>query len=128
LGKKPKAIIVAHGYGMPYKVNEIKALSKKHEIPIVEDATSSLGSSVNKQKCGAFGDYGIISFNGNKIITTSSGGVLICKDQETQQKAVFLATQAKDKVVHYQHSALGYNYRMTGLPSKFVTIFLKPLF
>jgi len=115
IGKKPKAIIAIHAYGMPYKVNEIKALSKKYGITIIEDAASSLGSSVNKQKCGGFGDYGIISFNGNKIITTSSGGVLICKDKETQQKAVFLATQAKDNMVHYQHSELGYNYRMTNI-------------
>jgi len=115
LGKKPKAMIAVNGYGMPYKVDEIQALSEKYEIPIIEDAAGALGSSVNKQKCGSFGDYGVISFNGNKIITTSSGGVLICKDKETQQKAIFLGTQAKDNEVHYQHSELGYNYRMTNI-------------
>ncbi|AMC10852.1 pyridoxal phosphate-dependent aminotransferase [Lutibacter profundi] len=114
-GKKPKAIIAVHLYGMPYNVEKIKAIGKKYEIPIIEDAASALGSMVNKQQCGTFGDYGILSFNGNKIITTSGGGALICKDDKTKDKAIFLATQARDEAPHYQHSHIGYNYRMSNV-------------
>ncbi|WP_457617700.1 DegT/DnrJ/EryC1/StrS family aminotransferase [Lutibacter sp.] len=114
-GKKPKAIIAVHLYGMPYNVKKIKAIGKKYKIPIIEDAASALGSEVNGQQCGAFGDFGILSFNGNKIITTSGGGALICKNKETKEKAIFLATQARDEAPHYQHSHIGYNYRMSNV-------------
>ena len=88
---------------------------RKYDIPIIEDAASALGSKINKQKCGTFGDFGIISFNGNKIITTSGGGALICNSLETKDKAVFLATQARDQAPHYEHSHIGYNYRMSNV-------------
>ena len=114
-GKKPKAIIAVHLYGMPYNVKKIKAIGKKYEIPIIEDAASALGSEVNGQQCGTFGDYGILSFNGNKIITTSGGGALICKDKKMKEEAIFLATQARDEAPHYQHSHIGYNYRMSNV-------------
>jgi dTDP-4-amino-4,6-dideoxygalactose transaminase len=114
-GNKPKAIIAVHLYGMPFKVNEIQEISKKYHIPLIEDAASALGSEVNGEKCGIFGDYGIISFNGNKIITTSAGGILITKNKELKEKTVFLATQAKDDATHYEHSHLGYNYRMSNV-------------
>jgi len=115
LGNKPKAILVVHSYGIPYKIIEIKAISKKYNIPIIEDAASALGSEFNRQKCGSFGDFGILSFNGNKIITTSGGGALICKNETVKNKAVFLATQARDNAPHYQHSEIGYNYRMSNI-------------
>ena len=114
-GKTPKAIIVVASYGMPYKYSEIKAVSQKYNIPVIEDAASALGSKINKQKCGTFGDFGIISFNGNKIITTSGGGALICNSIKTKEKAVFLATQARDQAPHYEHSHIGYNYRMSNI-------------
>ncbi|MFB9052825.1 DegT/DnrJ/EryC1/StrS family aminotransferase [Formosa undariae] len=114
-GKKPKAIIAVHLYGMPYKVAEIQAISKTYNIPIVEDSAESLGSTYNNQKCGTFGDYAILSFNGNKIITTSGGGALVCASKENRDKAVFLATQAKDNAVAYVHSQIGYNYRMSNI-------------
>jgi len=113
--KKPKAIIVVHLYGMPAKMDEISAIAKKYKISLIEDAAEALGSSYKGQKCGTFGDFGILSFNGNKIITTSGGGALICKTEELKQRAIFLATQARDKAPHYQHSALGYNYRMSNV-------------
>ena len=91
-GKKPKAIIVVHLYGMPAMMDEICAIAKKYEITLIEDAAEALGSEVNRQKCGTFGDFGILSFNGNKIITTSGGGALVCKDEITKNKAIFLAT------------------------------------
>ena len=115
LGIKPKAIIVVHLYGMPAKIEAIVAISQKYKILLIEDSAESLGSSFKDRKCGAFGDYGILSFNGNKIITTSGGGALICKTSEQKNKAVFLATQAKDDAIHYQHSEIGYNYRMSNV-------------
>lgn len=99
--KKPKAIIVVHLYGMPAKMDEIMAISKKYEIPVIEDAAEALGSTYKGQKCGTFGDFGILSFNGNKIITTSGGGALVCKTQEQKDKAVFISTQARDNAPHY---------------------------
>tara|TARA_R110001583_G_scaffold81330_1_gene217171 strand:+ start:316 stop:1440 length:1125 start_codon:yes stop_codon:yes gene_type:complete len=114
-GKKPKAIIVVHLYGMPAKMDEISAITAKYNITVIEDAAEALGSSYKGQKCGTFGDFGILSFNGNKIITTSGGGALICKDEATKQKAIFLATQARDNAVHYQHTEIGYNYRMSNI-------------
>lgn len=114
-GKKPKAIIVVHLYGMPSKIQEIAAIAKKYDIILIEDGAESLGSSYNGKKCGTFGDYGILSFNGNKIITTSGGGALICKDSNVKNKAIFLATQAKDSAPHYQHTTIGYNYRMSNV-------------
>jgi dTDP-4-amino-4,6-dideoxygalactose transaminase len=115
LGVKPKAIIVVHLYGMPAKIEAIVAVSKKYEIILIEDSAESLGSSFKGKRCGSFGDYGILSFNGNKIITTSGGGALICKTSEQKNKTVFLATQAKDDAIHYQHSEVGYNYRMSNI-------------
>jgi len=114
-GSKPKAIIVVHLYGMPAKITEIVAVAKKYEIKLIEDAAEALGSSYLGQKCGTFGDFGIVSFNGNKIISTSGGGVLICKTDTDKQQAIFLASQAKDKAIHYQHSEVGYNYRMSNV-------------
>ncbi len=114
-GQKPKAIIVVHLYGMPAKMDEIKRIANLYNIFLIEDAAEALGSSYKGQKCGTFGDFGILSFNGNKIITTSGGGALICNDSETKQKAIFLATQARDNAPHYQHSKIGYNYRMSNV-------------
>lgn len=114
-GKKPKAIIIVHLYGMPSKIEEIAAIAKKYDIILIEDGAESLGSSYKGKKCGTFGDFGILSFNGNKIITTSGGGALICKNKDVKKKAIFLATQAKDKAPHYQHSTIGYNYRMSNV-------------
>ncbi len=113
--KKPKAIIAVHLYGMPYKVEALKAISKKYDIPIVEDSAEALGSMVNGVKCASFGTIGILSFNGNKIITTSGGGALVTDNKEFKAKAVFLATQARDNAPHYQHSHVGYNYRMSNV-------------
>ncbi|MFO7720760.1 MAG: aminotransferase class I/II-fold pyridoxal phosphate-dependent enzyme, partial [Gillisia sp.] len=106
-GKTPKAIIAVHLYGMPYKVEEIQELSKKYNIPVIEDSAEALGSSYKGQNCGTFGDFGVLSFNGNKIITTSGGGALVSPTEERKQKAVFLATQARDDAPHYQHSEIG---------------------
>ena len=114
-GKKPKAIIAVHLYGMPYKVDELKAISKKYNIPIIEDSAEALGSHYKGQKCGTFGDISILSFNGNKIITTSGGGALVTSSEAIKQKAIFLATQARDEATHYQHSKIGYNYRLSNI-------------
>lgn len=114
-GKKPKAIIVVHLYGMPAKLDQIKAVAAKYEIPLVEDAAEALGSTFKGQRCGTFGEMSILSFNGNKIITTSGGGALVCKTIEQKDKAVFLSTQARDQAPHYQHSEIGYNYRMSNI-------------
>ncbi|TCI91746.1 aminotransferase class I/II-fold pyridoxal phosphate-dependent enzyme [Tenacibaculum sp. M341] len=114
-GSKPKAIIVVHLYGMPAKMDEILNISKKYEITLIEDAAEALGSTYKGQKCGTFGDFGVLSFNGNKIITTSGGGALVCNNQEDKNKAIFLATQARDNAPHYQHSHVGYNYRMSNI-------------
>ncbi|AZJ35048.1 aminotransferase class I/II-fold pyridoxal phosphate-dependent enzyme [Tenacibaculum singaporense] len=114
-GKKPKAIIVVYLYGMPAKIDQIKKLSEYYEIPLIEDAAEALGSTYKGQKCGTFGDFGVLSFNGNKIITTSGGGALVSHSEESKQKAIFLATQARDNAPHYQHSEIGYNYRMSNI-------------
>jgi dTDP-4-amino-4,6-dideoxygalactose transaminase len=114
-GKKPKAILAVHLYGMPYKVEEIHAFAKAKQIPVIEDSAESLGSTYKGQKCGTFGDYGILSFNGNKIITTSGGGALICRSKEVKDRTVFLATQARDAAPHFQHSEVGYNYRLSNI-------------
>ncbi|WP_299523345.1 DegT/DnrJ/EryC1/StrS aminotransferase family protein [Winogradskyella sp.] len=114
-GKRPKAIIAVHLYGMPYKVNEVHEVAKRYEIPIIEDSAESLGSHYKNQKCGTFGDFSILSFNGNKIITTSGGGALVTRTQKDKDKAVFLSTQARDKAPHYEHSEIGYNYRMSNI-------------
>jgi dTDP-4-amino-4,6-dideoxygalactose transaminase len=114
-GKKPKAIIAVHLYGMPYKADEIRYIADKYEIPILEDSAEALGSSYKGQKCGTFGDISVLSFNGNKIITTSGGGAIVTKTQEIKNKAIFLATQARDNEPHYQHSEIGYNYRMSNI-------------
>jgi len=114
-GKKPKAIIAVHLYGMPYKVDEITAVSKKYGIPVVEDSAEALGSTYKGRKCGTFGDISILSFNGNKIITTSGGGALVSKDKKIKDKAIFLATQARDEAPHYEHSHIGYNYRLSNI-------------
>lgn len=114
-GKKPKAIIPVHLYGMPAKMDEILAVANEFQIPIIEDAAEALGSSINQKQCGTFGEIGILSFNGNKIITTSGGGALISDNEAHANKARFLATQARDNAPHYQHSHIGYNYRMSNV-------------
>lgn len=114
-GKKPKAIIMVHLYGMPCKVDEIVAVSEKYDIPIIEDSAEAFGSSYNGKKCGTFGAISILSFNGNKIITTSGGGALVARKNALKQKAIFLATQARDVAPHYQHSEIGYNYRLSNI-------------
>ncbi len=114
-GTKPKAVIIVHLYGMPAKMDELLAISKRYEIPVIEDAAEALGSSFAGKSCGSFGDLGILSFNGNKIITTSGGGALISDNLNYIEKAKFLATQARDKAPHYQHSEIGYNYRMSNI-------------
>ena len=115
LDKPIKAIIPVHLYGMPYQVDEIKKISIKYSIPVIEDSAEALGSSYKSIKCGAFGDISVLSFNGNKIITTSGGGALVSKNTEYVNKAKFLSTQARDSAVHYQHSEIGYNYRMSNV-------------
>ena len=114
-GNKPKAIIAVHLYGVPYQVEAIKAISDKYNIPVLEDSAEALGSSYKGQKCGTFGDIGVLSFNGNKIITTSGGGAIVTKSKELKDKAVFFATQSRDDAPHYQHSEIGYNYRMSNI-------------
>jgi dTDP-4-amino-4,6-dideoxygalactose transaminase len=114
-GKKPKAIIVVHLYGMPARIDEIMAIAHNYEIPVVEDAAEALGSTFNGKPVGTFGDIGILSFNGNKIITTSGGGALVSNNPEYIQKARFLGSQALDPAPHYQHSQIGYNYRMSNV-------------
>lgn len=114
-GKKPKAIIAVHLYGMPFKVEEVLAVANKYEIPVLEDSAEALGSSYKNQKCGTFGTISVLSFNGNKIITTSGGGALVTPSKEVKEKTIFLATQARDNAPHYQHSHIGYNYRMSNI-------------
>lgn len=114
-GIQPKAIVVVHLYGMPAKMNEIITISKKYNIPIFEDAAEALGSSYDGKPCGTFGDFGVFSFNGNKVITTSGGGALLCHSEAVKKKAVFLATQAKEDAVYYEHTQVGYNYRMSNI-------------
>jgi dTDP-4-amino-4,6-dideoxygalactose transaminase len=115
IGKKPKAIIPVHLYGMPAKINEIIEISRKYNIPVIEDAAESLGSKYFEKPCGSFGDFGVLSFNGNKIITTSGGGALISNNVKMIDKARFLATQARDNAPYYQHSNIGYNYRLSNV-------------
>jgi dTDP-4-amino-4,6-dideoxygalactose transaminase len=114
-GKKPKAIIIVHLYGMPAKMDGIIAIAKEFDIEVIEDAAEALGSTYKGQPCGTFGRFGVLSFNGNKIITTSGGGALVCHTQEDKDKVVFLSTQARDNAPHYQHSHIGYNYRMSNI-------------
>lgn len=114
-GKKPKAIIAVHLYGVPYQIEAVRAVADKYSIPILEDSAEALGSSYKGQKCGTFGDIGVLSFNGNKIITTSGGGAIVTRTKEQKDKAVFYATQSRDYAPHYQHSHVGYNYRMSNI-------------
>jgi len=114
-GKKPKAIIPVHLYGMPGKMDAIMAIAHEFEIPVIEDAAEALGSTINGKACGTFGQMGVLSFNGNKIITTSGGGALISDNEAYITRARFLATQARDAAPHYQHSVIGYNYRMSNV-------------
>ena len=113
--EKPKAIILVHLYGYPAKMNEILAISKKYSIPLIEDAAEAIGSSYNGIPLGTFGDLGVFSFNGNKIITTSSGGAILSSNKKFIDKAKFLSTQARDEYPHYEHSEIGYNYRMSNI-------------
>ena len=113
--KKPKAIIVVHLFGMPSKMDQITEISKRYDIPIIEDAAEALGSRFKNRKCGILGDFGILSFNGNKIITTSGGGALVCSNDKEAKKIVFLATQARDEAPYYQHTQIGYNYRLSNI-------------
>jgi dTDP-4-amino-4,6-dideoxygalactose transaminase len=114
-GNKPKAIIAVHLYGVPYQIEAIRAVADTYQIPILEDSAEALGSSYKGQKCGTFGDIGVLSFNGNKIITTSGGGAIVTRTKEQIEKAVFYATQSRDNAPHYQHSEIGYNYRMSNI-------------
>ena len=114
-GKKPKAIIAVHLYGMPAPIIELVRIARKYDIPLIEDAAEALGSKFHGKACGTFGDIGILSFNGNKIITTSGGGALVSDNEDYVKKARFLATQARDLAPHYQHSNIGYNYRMSNV-------------
>jgi dTDP-4-amino-4,6-dideoxygalactose transaminase len=115
IGKKPKAIIAVHLYGVPYQIEAVRAVADTYQIPILEDSAEALGSKYKGQKCGTFGDIGILSFNGNKIITTSGGGAIVTKTAALKEKAVFYATQSRDNAPHYQHSEIGYNYRMSNI-------------
>ena len=115
LGRKPKAILLVHLYGMPAKIDEIAALATKYSIPIIEDAAEALGSKYNGNPCGSFGKYGVLSFNGNKIITTSAGGALLSNSKKDIDKAKYWASQAKEPTLHYEHTELGYNYRMSNV-------------
>ncbi|MCI0920624.1 DegT/DnrJ/EryC1/StrS family aminotransferase [Sphingobacterium rhinopitheci] len=114
-GKKPKAIIVVHLYGMPAKMDQILAVADAYDIPVIEDAAEALGSTYKGKACGTFGRFGVLSFNGNKIITTSGGGALVCVNQGDKENTVFLSTQARDQAAHYEHSNIGYNYRMSNI-------------
>ena len=114
-GKKPKAIILVHLYGMPAKINEILSIANEYNIPVIEDAAEALGSTFEGKHCGTFGIMGIYSFNGNKIITTSGGGALVSNHKDYCKRATFLATQARDEAPHYQHSHIGFNYRMSNI-------------
>ena len=114
-GKKPAAVIAVHLYGMPAKMDEILEVCNRYEIPIIEDAAEALGATYKNKALGSFGTFGILSFNGNKIITTSGGGALLSVNEEYIKKARFIATQARDNAPHYQHSQIGYNYRMSNV-------------
>ncbi len=114
-GKKPKAIVPVYLYGMPARIDEIMAVADKYDIPVVEDAAEGLGSRYAGKVCGTFGRYGVLSFNGNKMITTSGGGALVCADEEAKRKIMFYATQARESYPYYQHEEIGYNYRMSNI-------------
>ena len=114
-GKKPKAIVTVSIYGMPYKIDEIAEIANRYEIPIIEDAADAFGSKYKGQVLGTFGKFGILSFNGNKMITTSGGGALICNDDAAKQEIMFYATQARENYPYYQHEKIGYNYRMSNI-------------
>ena len=114
-GRLPKAIIPVHLYGMPVKMDEVMEVANRYGIPVLEDAAEALGSEYKGQKCGTFGEYGVLSFNGNKMITTSGGGALICPSEEKAKRALFYATQAREQAPHYQHEKIGYNYRMSNI-------------
>lgn len=114
-GKKPKAIIVVYLYGMPAKIKEILEIANRYNIPLVEDAAEGLGSRYNGRAVGTFGEYGVMSFNGNKMITTSGGGALICPDKEVKERIMFFATQAREAFPYYQHEEIGYNYRLSNV-------------
>lgn len=114
-GIKPKAIVAVHLYGMPYNVKAIHELASRYEIPVLEDSAEALGSTYEGAQCGTFGNLGVLSFNGNKIITTSGGGALVCQNTEQKEEAIYLSTQARDQAPHYQHSRIGYNYRMSNV-------------
>lgn len=114
-GKKPKAIIPVHLYGMPAKIDEICAIAARYDIPVLEDAAEALGSEFMGRKCGTFGQFGVLSFNGNKMITTSGGGALIVPNEEAKKKTMFYATQAREPFPYYQHEKIGYNYRMSNI-------------
>lgn len=114
-GKKPKAIVPVYLYGMPAKLDEILAIAAKYDIPVIEDAAEGFGSKFDGQTCGTFGQYGVLSFNGNKMITTSGGGALICADEDAKREIMFYATQAREAYPYYQHEKIGYNYRMSNI-------------
>ena len=114
-GRLPKAIIPVHLYGMPGKLDEILEIANRYEIPVLEDSAEALGSEYKGKKCGTFGEYGVLSFNGNKMITTSGGGALVCPNEERAKRALFYATQAREQAPHYQHEKIGYNYRMSNI-------------
>lgn len=114
-GRKPKAIIVVYLYGMPAYIDEIMSVAKKYDIPVLEDAAEAFGSTYKGQVCGTFGAYGALSFNGNKMITTSGGGALVCPDEESKKKVMFYATQAREPYPYYHHEKIGYNYRMSNI-------------
>lgn len=125
--KKPKAIIAVHLYGMPYNVEAVTRIAKRYGIAIIEDAAEALGSSYKGQKCGSFGDFSIFSFNGNKIVSSSGGGILLCKRKSDAENAKYLASQAKDDKPYYEHSQIGYNYRMNNLTAAIARSQLKVL-
>lgn len=114
-GRKPRAIIVVHLYGMPAKMDEILAVGARYGIPVIEDAAEGLGSRYDGRLCGTFGEFGILSFNGNKMITTSGGGALVCPDEATRDRIMFFATQAREAFPYYQHEEIGFNYRMSNI-------------
>ena len=114
-GKKPKAIIPVYLYGMPARIDEIMEIANRYEIPVLEDAAEGFGSKYKGQVCGTFGRYGALSFNGNKMITTSGGGALICPDAESKKRVMFYATQAREAYPYYHHEKIGYNYRMSNI-------------
>ena len=114
-GKTPKALVLVHLYGMPARLDEITDICNRYDVPIIEDAAEALGSTYQGQALGTFGELGVLSFNGNKIITTSGGGALLSSNEKHIEKARFLATQARDDAPHYQHSHVGYNYRMSNI-------------